>query len=666
MPEDTLANASSSLTYSSPSLPSSPPDLRLLHFNDVYHIDGSAEPVGGIARFQTLRNFYADDERFVGQSELVTLFSGDAYNPSLESSVTKGAHMVPVLNGVLGEEGRGAACVGNHDLDFGVLQFRHLRSQCTFPWLLANVLDPALGDDISLGNCEKTKILTSSNGIKIGLIGLAEREWLDTINSLPPNLIYKSASETAKLLIPSLRSQGADIIIALTHAREPSDVKLAEKTPPGLIDLILGGHDHFYGHQYINGTHILRSGTDFKNLSYIEAYHSPSSSPTNNKWSYRITRRDITRLIPSDPPTLNLVSTLTSTLNRKLEKPIGYTFTPLDARFATVRTSESNLGNFVTDLMRHTYNTDCALMAGGTIRGDQVYPPGVLRLKDLMNCFPFEDPVIVVRVRGQKIREALENSVALVPALEGRYCQVSGMRFRYDPSFESGKRVKWVEINGEPLQEERMYTMATRGYMGRGKDGFTSLLVRSEGGEAEEIVSEENGILISMILRQYFMSLKVLGRWRQWGPSLGRHWGGVQEKLHGMDCMGVVGPKAKEQGREEEEMGRGHKHTLSGTVKRHADHSTDTNDQNHHCGDDDSDDDDAVDILNGTSDPAIVAAREKEQRETYLARSVVRHWMRVAKIKSAGVVDDGLKDEMPDWTRGIAPRLEGRIVVEGG
>jgi hypothetical protein len=41
-------------------------------------------------------------------------------------------------------------------------------------------------------------MITSSNGIKIGLIGLGEREWLATINSLPPNLIYKSASQTAK------------------------------------------------------------------------------------------------------------------------------------------------------------------------------------------------------------------------------------------------------------------------------------------------------------------------------------------------------------------------------------------------------------------------------------------------------------------------------------
>jgi 5'-nucleotidase len=57
----------------------------------VYHIDASsAEPVGGIARFQTLIKYYRNDERFKGQSELLTLFSGDAFNPSLESSVTKG------------------------------------------------------------------------------------------------------------------------------------------------------------------------------------------------------------------------------------------------------------------------------------------------------------------------------------------------------------------------------------------------------------------------------------------------------------------------------------------------------------------------------------------------------------------------------------------------
>jgi hypothetical protein len=83
--------AEPTVTFSSGRDVTSPPDLRLLHYNDVYHLDpSSAEPVGGIARFMTVCKEYRDAERFRGQPELVTLFSGDVFNPSLESSITKG------------------------------------------------------------------------------------------------------------------------------------------------------------------------------------------------------------------------------------------------------------------------------------------------------------------------------------------------------------------------------------------------------------------------------------------------------------------------------------------------------------------------------------------------------------------------------------------------
>lgn len=67
------------------------PEVRLLHYNDVYHVDASSsEPVGGLSRFVTLCKEYQEGEQFEGQPKLLTLFSGDAFNPSLESSVTKG------------------------------------------------------------------------------------------------------------------------------------------------------------------------------------------------------------------------------------------------------------------------------------------------------------------------------------------------------------------------------------------------------------------------------------------------------------------------------------------------------------------------------------------------------------------------------------------------
>lgn len=264
-------------------------------------------------------------------------------------------------------------------------------------------------------------MITASNGIKIGLIGLGEREWLACVNTLPPNLIYRSATEVARELIPELRSQGAEIIIALTHMREPNDQKLATQMG-GEIDLILGGHDHFYAHSLINGTHVLRSGSDFKQLSYLELRRS---TERQGKWDVDIWRRDMVTAVPEDRETVALVDQLTSKLKKSLAKPIGYTASPLDARFTTVRTQESNVGNFVCDIMRHHYEGDCAIMAAGTIRGDQIYPPGPISMRDITNCFPFEDPLVVIKVPGKNMLAALENSVSMYPALEGRSSRLS-------------------------------------------------------------------------------------------------------------------------------------------------------------------------------------------------------------------------------------------------
>lgn len=52
--------------------------------------------------------YYRFHPRFADQPNILTLFSGDAFNPSIESTITKGRHMVPFLNKV----GTDVACVG--------------------------------------------------------------------------------------------------------------------------------------------------------------------------------------------------------------------------------------------------------------------------------------------------------------------------------------------------------------------------------------------------------------------------------------------------------------------------------------------------------------------------------------------------------------------------
>lgn len=548
--------------------------------------------------------------------------------------------MVPVLNTIKTD----ASCVGNHDYDFGVQQFQYLTGKCNFPWLLANVLDPALGENIPLGNAKRTHMMTSSNGIKIGLIGLGEREWLATINSLPPNLIYKSASETAKELVPQLRAEGAEIIICLAHQREPNDNKLAENTggTDAHIDLILGGHDHHYSHSFIKGTHVLRSGTDFKQLSYLEGRRRKDDA---SKWDFEISRRDITSEVPEHQPSVELVKSLTSKLQKSLATPIGWTATALDARFSTVRMRESNIGNFVCDIMRSHYEADCAIMAAGTIRGDQIYPPGCIRVKDITTCFPFEDPVIVIRVTGKAIWEALDNGVSTYPALEGRFPQVSNVHFEFDPSLPTGKRVTKVWIGGQPCDNEKKYVLATRGYMGRAKDGFDSLLVQSEGGDAEEIIDEESGLLISTIIRQYFMARRSIGKWAR----LSAHWNSLADSH--IAGTPPVPDNMHESAKTDQPMPRLQRQNSTPAWDQFLDKRQGLDVQPKD--DDDSDSEDEVEDI------------APLDREVLLTRKYFAQWTRKAKVNTE-VCDPVTEAEyMVDWTRTIGPRLEGRIKIVG-
>ena len=408
------------------------------------------------------------------------------------------------------------------------------------------------------------------------------------------------------------------------------------------------------------------------------------------KWDFSVIRRDIVRSIPEDPACVQLVDKLTSSLREKLNKPIGYTAAPLDARFTTVRLRESNLGNFVCDMMRHYYDTDCALMASGTIRGDQVYPPGVIRLKDILDCFPFEDPVVVLRVSGQALLEALENSVSLFPAFEGRFPQVSNIVFEYSPKRPAGSRIVRAEIDKVPLEGGRLYTLATRGYMAHGKDGFDSLLARSEGGQAEEVVSEENGILISTMLRQYFLSLKILGRWRRW-TSLHQHWNDVHTKLH-QDHDIVESSQAADAyvvfsrpfGNDGAQVDGSVSDSIRGKAPVAFHHggkvkNLDPGQSNHTQGDEMADSDSDGSVVLHDRRPSVAAhpltsdettslddsmSHEESDRLYHLARSYGKRWMALAGVarEEVGMIDEHGSVDIPSWTRGIAPRVEGRII----
>ena len=116
--------------------------LRILHFNDVYNIQENPKKAykGGAARFVTGMQHYQEKARSEGV-DCLTVFSGDLLSPSLISSMFEGEQMVPSFNKCNVE----VACIGNHDLDFGIEQMDKVLKQTMQPegncqWIMSNLV----------------------------------------------------------------------------------------------------------------------------------------------------------------------------------------------------------------------------------------------------------------------------------------------------------------------------------------------------------------------------------------------------------------------------------------------------------------------------------------------------------------------------------------------
>eukprot|EP01120_Amphizonella_sp_Union-15-10_P013848 TRINITY_DN6532_c0_g1_i1.p1 TRINITY_DN6532_c0_g1~~TRINITY_DN6532_c0_g1_i1.p1 ORF type:complete len:504 (-),score=98.41 TRINITY_DN6532_c0_g1_i1:161-1672(-) len=457
--------------------------LSILHFNDAYHLESKdKDPCGGCARFKTAIDKYKDEKPLL-------LCSGDLFNPSLMSTVFKGKQMVPVLNAL----GVHYGVLGNHDFDFGLEPLQKLLPSTKTTWIFTNL---TMKDGSAICNAAR-HVLTEWNGVKIGLLGLVEFEWLETLTFDSSIFKFTDFISTGREEAKLLKSKGAQIVIALTHMRLPNDQLLAAQAEE--IDLVLGGHDHFCALEHYGPRTLVKSGNDFRTLSKISIQIPKEGNP-----KIQVEQSDIKLDLKEDPEMKAIVDGFSSALQSKLSSPIGKTTVQLDARAETLRTGESNIGNFVCDIIKSEFEADCTIINGGTIRSDDLYGPGVLTIKDLFNLFPFEDWILVIKVTGKDLRLALENGVSQYPKHEGRFPQVAGIKFEFDPMLPSGHRIVSVKIGDEDLQPEKEYKLATKSYMAEGKDGYDVLK------DKHYIVDLENAQLLSVIVRKYFLKLDVV------------------------------------------------------------------------------------------------------------------------------------------------------------
>ena len=278
----------------------------------------------------------------------------------------------------------------------------------------------------------------------------------------------------AKKLVKQMRKKAhVDAVVALTHLSMSQDKELAKCAD---IDLILGGHEHNLLESSSSGTPIFKMWSDAREMG---KFYLNFDASTHHLLSIDWTVVAVTKDIPDDPRFAPVYEKYRPLLE-KLAERVGETSVELDALSKSNRQKETNIGDFIADAYRRSVGADIAIVNGGSIRADLTYPPGVLTKRDVLSMLPFNNPIVKVEVTGKLLRQILEHGVARSGPGEdsepGRFPQVSGLRFEYDAAKSAGSRIISAAVDGQPIDDNKTYTIATSDFLvSRGGDGYTML-----------------------------------------------------------------------------------------------------------------------------------------------------------------------------------------------
>ncbi|ESK87751.1 cyclic-nucleotide 2-phosphodiesterase [Moniliophthora roreri MCA 2997] len=482
--------------------------LVFLHFNDVYHVS----QLSLLARFA---HVFKDFKLKYGSNGL-TVFSGDALGPSLEGSVLKGGHIVPVLNHLEID----IACYGNHDFDFGEDRLRELSLECNFPWVLSNAFHGEEGGELLAS--AKEYVIQECNGYRIGFFGLAGTDWPSNCQHLPKDTVIQDPAVTARRLARKLRTEeDVDVVIAISHMRLEEDRIVSEACASGdsKVDIILGGHDHeamvegettsVQRNEATGRIRIVKSGTDFRSYSVVRL--AVSRTAIHEVKVDHIPNPSLIHGHPEDSEMYCILESIHDRVSSVSNQPLLKTVCPLEGRGAQIRNFESNLGNMLADAVRAYYDVDVAFVNSGSIRCDRVVESGVLTVRDAIDILPFDNSLLVKRVPASNLLQALENSVS-DSRTDGRFLQFSGLSILVDLGQPEGSRIleatlgKAAKRIAHGMIESELdfsVSVAMSAFIGDGFDGFFCMRDDPNGG-VHTLVGFEGAMSDTGLLLQLF------------------------------------------------------------------------------------------------------------------------------------------------------------------
>jgi 5'-nucleotidase len=482
--------------------------VQVLQLSDLHGaIEASSSSIGAAV----LASAFANDRK--NAAATVTVSSGD--NIGAAPPISTEFEEMPTIES-MNLMKFDASTFGNHEHDRSLTHVQKVIGASDFQWVASNYGDSSLAALKSGTKAAKSFTIIDRGGVKIGIVGSNTDTTIEQV--FPGNLDYTDDSGVKRTIqiqagvtginaaIVAAKQAGADVVIAVIHQGWSENTG---GVASGILNdmakqikgaaAVYGGHSHqtfstlVPGSQKVYGTlvgQVLNSGVEYTRSQIC------INTDTDKVigLSIETVKKAAVATVTADADTAALVKKYKDQMTGKLDVKIGSVsgIFPRGGTPAVERSGENPMGIYIADLLRAKYKTDFALTNGGGIRDTfpaKTYTPADTKLVrtgtgaldvtlgDALTVYPFGNQVATTIVTGENLWKALENGVGGNYPGDGRFPQVSGLKFSFDSTKAVGSRIVSVtKLDGTAIaKDSTVYTLTTLDYIIYGGDGYVNV-----------------------------------------------------------------------------------------------------------------------------------------------------------------------------------------------
>jgi 5'-nucleotidase len=332
----------------------------------------------------------------------------------------------------------------------------------------------------------KNHVVLEVGGERIGIISVLATDTVET-SSPGPDVLFQDEIDSLRADVDALTAEGVTKIIALNHVGLPKDIAIAEAVPG--IDAVIGGHSH----TYLSASDPARQGAYPTWVNQADG----AAVPVVQAYAYgkylghlELTFDDAGKLVFADGDTLVIdasvtpnaeivarIAELAGPIEELKARVVGTATADIDGDRTTCRQVECAMGNLVSDAMLdrvRDQGIQIAIQNGGGLRAS--IAAGEVTMGDVLAVLPFQNTLSTFQAKGSTVVKALENGVSQLEDGAGRFTQVGGLKYTFDPASPVGARVSDVMVReGDawvPIDPDKVYGVVTNNFVRQGGDGF--------------------------------------------------------------------------------------------------------------------------------------------------------------------------------------------------